>query len=91
MNLPFKVTETRGIAETFGEGIAVNLQFRYQLVLVGRDSREDSFREDISAVLFRFQINDGCRVTFRPPDEMDPRLVSMHRIQYDLPIEKEYY
>ena len=59
----------------------------YQLVLVGRDSREDSFREDISAELFRFQINDGCRVTFRPPDEMDPWLVAMHRIQHNLQIE----
>jgi len=26
--LPFKVCETRGISETFGEGVAVDLQFR---------------------------------------------------------------
>ena len=35
--LPFIVTKTRGVAETFGEWIAVNLQFRYLQIMSSRN------------------------------------------------------
>lgn len=35
--LPFIVTKTRGVAETFGERIAVNLQFRYLQIMSSRN------------------------------------------------------
>ena len=57
----------------------------YQLVLVGRDSGEDRLREDVGAELFALQIDDGTgRVAFHPPDNVNSRLVAVHRIQDDL-------
>ena len=59
----------------------------YQLVLVGRDSGEDRLREDVGAELFALQIDDGTgRVAFHPPDNVNSRLVAVHRIQDDLHI-----
>ena len=57
----------------------------YQLILVGGDGREDSFWENVSAELFALQIDDGTgRVGLKASDQMNSRLVPVHRIQNNL-------
>lgn len=82
--LPIKVCQPWRVPETFCEGIGVYLQFSDQLVLVGGDRCEHGLREDEGPMLLPRQIRD--RTASLPHlDEVDPWLVPMHWVQYDLP------
>ena len=63
------------------------LSWRYssthQLVLVGGDGGEDGLGEDVGAVLLLVQVRDGAAV-LAPLDEVDARLVPVHRVEHDL-------
>ena len=62
----------------------------YQLILVGGDGREDGLWENVSAELFALQIDDGTgRVGLKASDQMNSRLVPVHRIQNNLKKSKE--
>lgn len=58
----------------------------YQLVLVSCNSSEHGFREDVSPELFRFQVNIriSWNDSFSPFDNVNSRLVTMHRIENNL-------
>ena len=55
-----------------------------QLVLIGRDSREDGLREDEGLVLAAPPVRHGPGVPARGQDQVNPRLKLVHRIQDDL-------
>jgi len=59
----------------------------YQLVLVGSDGGEDGLREGERLVLLSVEVGDRRRMTSgerRPSDQVNSRLVLVHRVQYYL-------
>ena len=62
----------------------------YQLVLIGGDCGENRLREDVRAKLFMIEIADGqlaavvTELVVAQFDQMDARLVLVHRVEDDL-------
>lgn len=81
----FVTVVRRGITETFGKWIGLDLQFCYQLVLISSNRSKLSFRKDESSVFFLLDISYGSHLAFLPFYQIDPGLKLVHRIQDHLP------
>ena len=67
------------LAEALGEGVVVNLELGDLLVLVGRHADEGSLLEDVRPERGVWQLQDVVC-----PDQVEPRLVLVHRVQDSL-------
>lgn len=79
-HLPIKVGETRRIAKSFRKRIRIDFQFRNQLILIGRHSREHGLRENEGFMVHILQLLGvaGYALAMAQSDQMDPGLVSVH-------------
>jgi len=76
MNIP---SADAVVAKAFSERIVVDLELRDLLVLVGRDGNERRLVKRVSVERVPAHAEDVVRL-----DDVDPRLVLVHRVQYDL-------
>jgi len=77
------ICESGRIPESFSKRVAVNFQLGYQLVLVGSDSCKHCLWKYKCPEFFRFQVKQGSSMILLF-DDMHPRLIFVHWIQYYL-------
>ncbi len=65
-----------GIAESLSEGVVVDLELGYPLILVGGDSKELTLPEDVRPEGGVGQLHDVAG-----PDQVEAGLVLVHRVQ----------
>lgn len=82
-SLPIKIGETRRVPKPLSEGIRIDFQFGDELILIGRNCRENSLGKYEGSILLLFQVGDGSGM-LPPFYQVYAGLVSMHRIQNDL-------